>query len=233
MFIDMHVHTAGISHCCLIDYRDNLLKAKQMGYGGVVITNHYTNDYWANQTYNDWIEKYIQEYKNCLEYGKKIGVKTFFGIEVTWAQDKRVHLLIYGADENFIRKNKFLCDKTQKELYEICNQNGCALVQAHPFRHGTTVLDPKYLHGIEINCHPLYRNSFSKEIIECAKKANVAVTVGCDYHADTDRVQGGMFLPDSINSEKQLAQYIVKKQRVQVQVQEPENALIKKFFVNE
>ncbi len=233
MFIDMHVHTGGISCCCKGDYKEMLNAAKGAGFDGVVICNHYTKAYFTDENYDEWIEKYIDEYYKCRDYGKEIGLKTFFGIEVTYDKEPIIHFLIYGADKEFLRNNKFLCDKTQEELYKICKESNCQLVQAHPFRYGATVKDTDFLDGIEINCHPKYQNSYSEEIVDIAKKKDLFVTVGCDYHADTKRAEGGMFLPDDIETNKEFSAYLAKKEKVMLRVHEPKDDTIKKIFVNE
>ena len=40
------------------------------------------------------------------------------------------------------------------------------------------VLDTDFLDGVEINCHPLYGNSYSKELMEIAEKERLIVTCG-------------------------------------------------------
>ncbi len=233
MFTDMHLHTSGISRCAKKPYNEMLDNAKENGYDAVVISNHYTKAYFTEENHSEWIEEYLCEFYKCEKYGKEIGIKVFFGIEVTFEESPAVHFLIYGADEHFLRKNQFLCFKTQKELYNLCRENGCVLVQAHPFRGGASVMSPELLDGIEINCHPGHGDSHSEEIIKIAKENNLALTVGCDYHADNYRPLGGMFLPDYINSGKELADYIIKKEKTKVQIQEPTGGGIRKVYLNE
>ncbi len=232
MLIDMHLHTSGISSCCKVDYRKTLDTAKDVGYDAVVITNHYTSSYFNDENYEIWIEKYIQEIYDSKKYGEEIGIKVFLGIEVTFEAEPFVHFLIYGADEMFLRKNKRLCDMTQENLYNLCHENDCILVQAHPFRYGMEVMNVNYLDGIEINCHPKYFNSYSHKIINIARINSLAVTVGCDYHADTYRPVGGMFLPDGIKTEKDLAQYIRKREKTMIQIHEPKDNSVSRIFVN-
>ena len=97
---------------------------------------------------------------------------------------------------------------TQKELYELTKAGGGIMVQAHPFRNGTTVLDPDYLDGVEINCHPLYKKSYAQELIDIAEKEHLLLTCGGDYHADTYRPKCGMILPDELVDHKDLCRYL-------------------------
>lgn len=231
MLTDLHVHTKAISKCCLINAKLTIQLAKKKGFDALAITNHYVSDYFqkgkdkafSQRKYDKWIDSYIKEWENCRKIGKRYGVHIFCGIEVTLESNRLSHILIYGADKSFLRNNPLLCYKSLEELYKICKANGCALVQGHPFRGGSVIQDPQYLDGVEINCHPLYKNSFYKEIIERAKQEHLAVTVGCDYHADTYRAVGGSILPDTVKTDKDLAQFILTSKSFVLQVHEPAN----------
>ena len=98
--------------------------------------------------------------------------------------NRKIHLLIYGISGIELKEKPNLFDLSIEELSTYCKDKGFALVQAHPFRGGTNVLDSTYLDGIEINCHPLYKNTFSDELITIAKSNHIAITCGCDYHGD-------------------------------------------------
>ncbi len=229
MLIDLHAHTSAISHCCLINAEEAIKLARECGFGGLAIANHYTNAYFTDETYDEWIERYISEWQNCEKLGKEYGVKIFKAVEVTMEHEPRLHMLIYGADEAFLRSNPLLCQKSLPQLYEICKNNDCSLVQAHPFRNGATIQNTDFLDGIEINCHPLYKNSFAGEILKIAKEKGIAITVGCDYHADTYRSLGGSILPDSIITDRDLANYIISSKQFELQVHEPSNDEIYKI----
>ncbi len=232
MLIDLHAHTKGISHCCRIYAEDVIKSAVQNGFDGLAIANHYVSSYYTDDTYGEWIEKYIAEWNLCQRLGEENGVKIFNAVEVTVEYDPRVHILIYGADKDFLRDNPKLCERTLPELFKICEDNGYALVQAHPFRGGTTFQDKNYLHGIEINCHPKYQNSYAEEILKIAKENGLAVTVGCDYHADTHRPKGGTILPETIKTDRDLAKYILNSKVFELQIEEPANGEINKITFN-
>lgn len=223
MFVDLHAHTGGISTCCKVGADKILETAKEYGFDGLAIANHYVRNYFTGETYGSWIEKYIAEWNLCMELGKEYGLRIFKAVEVTMEYDKRLHMLIYGADEAFLRNNPFLCDKSLAELYGICKENGCALIQAHPFRYGATVQDSNFLDGIEINCHPNYQISYADRVMEIAQKKNLIITVGCDYHADNYRPRGGVFLPEELKDEKDLANYLLTAEEFHFQVHEPQD----------
>ncbi len=232
MFFDLHVHTGGISHCCRADAQTILNTAKEFGYEGVVITNHYAANYYLPENYDEWLESYVAEYKRCREYGESLGLKVLFGAEITMCYDSRVHLLIYGVTEEFIRKNKNLCEMTQQELYELCHKNGCALVNAHPFRSNCTVQDVKYLDGIELNCHPNHGDIQLKELEEIALNNALALTCGCDYHADSYRPQGGTFVPNEYATNEGIVRFIKENKKFVLKIHQPfKDAIIKEYKI--
>lgn len=221
MLCDLHCHSSGISGCCLIPYNVVIDEAKDVGFDALVLTNHYSEDYVAEFGVDAWLDRYIDEYRLAQEYGKKVGVRVFFGVEVTMNFDKRVHMLVYGITPQQLRSNAELYKLPLAELSAFCRKNDLTLVQAHPFRNGTTVLDTSCLDGIEINCHPKYGNTYSAEIIKIAQANGLSVTCGCDYHGDVPyRPRGGMFIPDSVTTDFDLAQYIKKSRDFKLQIHE-------------
>lgn len=221
MLCDLHCHSSGISTCCRISYEQVIDEALNAGYNGIVLTNHYVKDYLKGISVENFIDKYVEEYLLTEKYGKSVGLKVFFGVEVTMEFDKRVHLLIYGITFQQLKENPYLFDMSLEELYSFCELNGLSLVQAHPYRNGANVLRTDCLDGVEINCHPKYGNAYSKELIEIAKKNGLSVTCGCDYHGDTAyRPKGGLFLPEYVKTDVDLAKYLKNSTEFRLQIHE-------------
>lgn len=221
MLIDLHAHSSGISRCCRIPFDQVLKQTLVSGMDGIILTNHYQKSYIQDGRADEFAENYIAEFYTAEQYGKEIGCKVFFGIEVTVELYPNVHMLIYGVEPEFLRKHPCIFDCTQKELYELVKSDDGILIQAHPFRNGTTVLDTDYLDGVEINCHPLYGNSYSKELLDIAEKDHLIVTCGGDFHADTYRPKCGMLLPDGIKDHNDLRSYLLSPEEKKLCIQEP------------
>ncbi|MBE6951423.1 MAG: hypothetical protein E7451_08830 [Ruminococcaceae bacterium] len=221
MLIDLHAHSSGISRCCQIPFDAVLKQALDNGMDGIVLTNHYQSSYAEEGRVDEFVERYIAEFIAAERYGRQIGCRVFFGVEVTMELYPNVHMLIYGVEPEFLRKHPRLFDCTQRELFELVKSGGGVLIQAHPFRNGATVLDTDYLDGVEINCHPLYGNSYSKELLEIAREKQLIVTCGGDYHADTYRPKCGMYLPDEIKDHRDLRDYLLSAGGKMLCVQEP------------
>lgn len=215
MKIDLHVHS-GISVCASTTYIEavDLYAAKNEHF---VLCNHYNALYttpYAGYTQEEFPKRYVEEFYLAKEYGLKKGVKVFFGIEtaISMPDCPYAEYLIYGATPKFLLENPLMYELDQKGLYELCKKNELLLVQAHPFRkeqghfpHDMTLAD-----GVEINCH--YRFLREEERVrELAKKHNIIVTCGSDFHNATQHGNGGIICKD-VNDEAELAAVIKNRE---------------------
>ena len=225
MLIDLHAHSSGISRCCQIPFEQVLKQTLDNGMNGIVLTKHYQKSYVGDDCLDNFVENYITEFFSAEQYGKKIGCKVYFGIELTTELYPNVHMLIYGVGPEFLRKHPYLFDLTQKELYKLVKSNNGILVQAHPFRNGTTVLDTEYMDGVEINCHPLYGKSYAEKLLCIAKDNHLIVTCGGDFHADTYRPKCGMFFFEEIKDHHDLGSYLLSSEGKKLCIQEPNSTI--------
>ncbi|MBO5224783.1 MAG: PHP domain-containing protein [Clostridia bacterium] len=186
MIIDMHAHSKGISRCCQLTYKENIDIAKNVGIDAIILTNHYARAYLK---FYDNVEElvgcYHNEYKEAKSYGESVGVKVYYGVEITLTDDIRVHLLAYGVDESFLSAHPYVFDYPLKKIQKTVHEYGGILVQAHPFRCGDKLVDTDYLDGVEISCHPKYFTTSQADVKKVAKEKDVIITCGADYHGDT------------------------------------------------
>ena len=221
MKLDLHAHSSGISHCCRIPAETVLSFAKNIGLDGIVLTNHYTKYYLKDNDALAFAKAYIAEYEYTKRLGDAMGLKVFFGVEVTWEKSPSVHILIYGVSPDFVLMHPELYDYSQEKLYAVVKEAGGAMIQAHPFRNGTTVLDTAYLDGVEINCHPLYRESCAERLIGIAHDLELIVTCAGDFHADTYRPISATVLPDNITENAQIAEFLLTAESIELIIHEP------------
>jgi len=229
MLIDLHAHTSGISKCCHYPASKILKSAYEAEIDGIVLTNHYQKNYIDNEEINSFVDRYIEEFYFTQTLGEELGLKVFWGIEVTMELYPNVHMLIYGVDTGFLKVHPLIFDYTHKDLYSAVKDNDGVLIQAHPFRNGTTVLNMDFLDGVEINCHPLYNNSYSMELFNIANENRLAVTCGGDFHADNYRPKCGMYLPDNIVNSCELGKYIANAGKLSLCIHEPNENACKKI----
>lgn len=220
MLIDLHAHSSGISKCCRIPIEQVIEEAKKVGIDGLVLTNHYQKNYVTDGDYSAFAARYIAEYEYAADLVRNSDFRVFFGIEVTMEQHPGVHMLIYGVETEFLRAHPTVFDYTQEELYQLVCEVGGFLVQAHPMRRQNRLLDTRFLDGIEISCHPLYEGTHIDELTPIAEAADILLTAGGDFHADTHRARCGVYLDDAITTSKQIAYYLATTDKVKLCVQE-------------
>lgn len=216
MLIDPHVHSSGISPCSKRTPEKLIAEYVVDKMDGLVLTNHCDQN-WIGRlgfdNYGDWCKAYNEEYYKTKALGEKYGIKVFFGIEVTALYNIAVHYLIYGMTPDELIGSPELYTFSQEELYNYCKEKDYALIQAHPYRNGASPQDPRFLDGVEINCHPNYKFTMERELRAFAAEHNLKLTCGSDFHGDTYKPrQCGIYVPDSITNEKELKDFILKSQ---------------------
>lgn len=206
--IDPHIHSSGISRCSRRSPAAVIAQLIADGTDGIVLTNHCDAHYIEGTTYKDFCEKYVAEAALTKELGEKYGKKVFFGAEINTTTIPNVHYLIYGITPELFLDSPVLFDLPQKELFDWCVSNSLTLFQAHPYRNGTVPQDPRCLHGVEINCHPIYRTTEEVRVRKFAEENGLFLSCGSDFHGDTYKPKCGIYLPDEIECEADLGLYL-------------------------
>ena len=220
MLIDLHAHSA-LSRCCKIDGKDNLIVAKEFGMDGFVLTNHYDKSYLINDDKIEYANRYINEYYYVKKCSIELGIKCFFGIEVTMSKHNNCHVLVNGVSPEWLVNYPNLYDLEMSELYELVHKYNGIVVQAHPLRKNINVLlDTKYLDGIELNSHTINEGPHTEEILEIAKVNDLLVTSGGDFHNDAPRAKCGVYLPDDLNETMDIVNYLKNSVEYKMVVQE-------------
>lgn len=222
MLIDLHAHTSGISRCCRTDAHGVLTAAREAGIDGLILCNHYQRyaGYAGDVPPAEFAEKYIAEYYHTAMVAAEMGMRLFFGVEVTAHKHENAHILVYGMEPEFVRENPEIYDYTLEEIYAAVHAKGGLVVQAHPFRGGGRVQDTRFLDGVEINCHPLYDATHCDRMQEIAHESNIFVTCGGDYHADTYRAICGTYFPDTVQRYSDMIDYLKTTPEIRMHVHE-------------
>ncbi len=205
--IDPHTHSKGISLCSEADVKGIIDMRESAGYDGIVLTNHCQPWYYPAEEHKNYIERAIEEYHRAKAYGESKNFRVYLGIEVTLLQPQYADWLLYGVTEEFLRNSPCLYQLSQKQLFEICEQAGILLVQAHPYRGEQRPGDPNYMHGIEINCTA--GDAEKAALVEAfAAENHLLVTCGTDFHGVERETIGGIFLPEACQTATDLAAYL-------------------------
>lgn len=191
---DTHVHTSETSMCGKVPAREVVRLYKDVGYDGIVITDHFSNYYFENLPVTSWADKvdmYLNGYRHALDEGNKIGLKVFLGMEILF-QGSPNDYLVYGFEESFLYANPELYKLGLKGFRDFIKDLGMLIFQAHPFRHYITPADPILLDGIEIyNGNPRH-DSRNHMALQFAEMNKLRKSSGSDFHQLEDLAKGGI-----------------------------------------
>ena len=182
--IELHSHTSPVSGCATITPRELVTEAKKKGYDVLVITNHfflYDHKYAQYQRADDPVSFYLNDFYEAKKLGESLGVKVLLGAE--YCLDRINDILIFGIDEEFLRKTVMLRDISLKDFYNSFHNNELLFIQAHPFRTENSPLPLMFLDGVEtVNTQP-EQTSNCEKAIEFADENNIEIkTIGADVH---------------------------------------------------
>lgn len=207
--LETHCHSAG-SWCATCGLEGLIEDYKRANYGGVVITNHYSEYEFKKHGFNnqrDYAKYYLDLIDKAMDLGEKKGIKVFYGAEVK-LNERLTEYVLYGFTSEFLLDNANLYEFSQEQLFKIANQNDMLMYQSHPFREGVKVGNPKFMHGAEYfngHFHHVNNNALAREFCE---KNNLIKLSGTDFHDKDQPITAGIYIPKSINDSFELTRYI-------------------------
>jgi len=212
--IETHCHSKGGSHCAHVTPEELVKEYIDAGYGGAVLTNHYCRvcyeDEYPGQTHAEKLDHYFSLFDKLKEVGDKHGFKVFLGAEVCAVRADGLYseFMLYGFDRSLLYDNPPLFHLTQKEMFEFAEKHGLFMYQTHPFREGVAFGDPRYIHGAESFNGQIYHINNNGSAEEFCKKYKLKMMSGSDYHDAGQPITGGIYIPENINTEKELVDYL-------------------------
>ncbi len=151
---ETHLHTYPVSRCAVASVEETLSYYKEAGYQGVFITNHFLDgniNIDGDLSYEEKINFYFSDFKQGKEFGEKIGLDVFCGVEMSY---KGTDFLIFGLDEEWWLTHPEIMEFKKSKQLPILAENGALVIQAHPFRNPPYLdhirLYPDQVHGVEI-----------------------------------------------------------------------------------
>ena len=208
---ELHAHAKGGSGCAFVLAKDLIKEYKDAGYDAVVITNHIAeNEFnkYPGETRKEKLDYYLSLFDDAKREGEKLGIKVFLGAEIRAKEDYFIEFMIYGFDREFLYNAPDLFMLNQQELFNLCEENGLLLYQTHPFRRGVTCGDPKFIHGAEaFNGHVNHVNN-NELALDFCERNNLLKLCGTDFHDPCQPKPSYALIPDDINTEKELCEYI-------------------------
>jgi len=183
---ETHLHTAGVSKCAVSKGADYIAPYKDMGYTGIIVTDHF---YHGNSglskklPWNEWVNEFCRGYEEAKEEGDKRGLDVFFGWEEAF--DTCDEYLVYGLDKAWLLEHPEMRFWSRGEQYAAVKKAGGCVVQAHPFRErdyiSRVVLSTGCVDGIEV-ANRGNEESADALAFRYATKLKKTMTAGTDIH---------------------------------------------------
>ncbi|MBQ7373075.1 MAG: PHP domain-containing protein [Clostridia bacterium] len=206
---ELHCHSKDASPCSTESAQSLVEIYQKAGYDTVVITNHYSHyvyDHYGCKNIGEYVDIFMRGVEN-MQSAAKGKLTVIFGMELRM-KDTPNDYLCFGVTEEFLRNTPNIFDLTYHEFFNICEQKGWLFIQAHPFRKGILIVDPAYIHGMEVyNGHIGHqaRNFIAKQ---WAEEYGLIQTSGTDLHYSYVPASGGILTKEKITSIEQLVKVL-------------------------
>lgn len=215
---EMHLHTSEVSSCARVSARDIPKLYQSKGYDVLVVTDHYRKGFFESRKYRSWddaVSDFTRGYYKVANEGVKCGIRVLLGMEITFNRGLEDYL-IYGINEEFLRKHPKLYKKNIKHIYKLAEKNNLFVAQAHPFREYIKHVETKYIHGFEVYNGSKTHNSHNDEALSYAEEHNLIQIGGSDFHHDVDLGRGATIFNNLADTSEELAELLHKKDVIKV-----------------
>lgn len=210
--IETHMHTSEVSPCGRVGACEGIRTYKELGYGGVVITDHFFDRFFeslSSMSWHDKVDQYLTGYRLAVGEGVRLGVRVFLGMEycIPGTGDD---ILIYGFDEQFLYDHENLHLLSADKLCKVARMNGLLLLQAHPFRKYISRVYDEMIEGMEVYNGNRRHDSNNDRAAEYASHKGLISVSGSDFHQMEDAGRGGIYLETLPHDSKELASILRK-----------------------
>ena len=200
---ETHLHTLEGSACSSTPAEDYVEYMLDLGYSGIIVTDHFFNGNSCIPKSLPWEERvrqYCLGYEHAFEAARGTDLTVMFGIEFNFQGDE---YLIYGVDKEWLLSEPDIMDKSRQQVYTVVHEAGGIMIQAHPYRErgylSAIHLTPDICDGAEVynSGNPDWQNALGYQY---AKEHDFLMAAGSDIHAFPQLSMGAMSFPYKINS---------------------------------
>ncbi|HCC37817.1 MAG TPA: histidinol-phosphatase [Treponema sp.] len=205
---ETHLHTIPASACAASPGADYIRVYQDLGYTGIIVTDHFCGGNTAipqNLPWREWINRFCQGYEDAKEEGDRQGFDVFFGWEETF--DGGDDYLIYGLDKAWLLEHPEARNWTRGEQYRAVKEAGGCVVQAHPFRQhfyiDRVILSTGCVDAVEVANAGNNEQSYDALAMRYARRLGLPVTAGSDIHVAEqarERYTFGIYLDKKLNN---------------------------------
>ena len=203
---ETHMHTKESSSCSVSRGREYIEKYQDLGYTGIIITDHFfrgNSAVYRNLPWERWVNAFCRGYEEAREEGERRGFDVFFGWEESFDGDD---YLVYGLDKKWLLEHPELRYWSRIDQFREARRYGGCVVQAHPFRQyyyiNNIILSTGCVDAVEA-ANAGNEQAFDALAWLYAKKLGLPVIAGSDIHSVED-IQGetvfGVYLNKKMES---------------------------------
>ncbi|GHV96604.1 hypothetical protein AGMMS50293_29240 [Spirochaetia bacterium] len=208
-----HLHTVPASACAVSRGAEYIKGYQDLGYAGIIVTDHFYNGNSAiprNLPWREWVNRFCRSYEETREEGERQGFDVFFGWEETF--DGCDDYLIYGLDKDWLLEHPEAKSWTRGEQYRAVKAAGGCVVQAHPFRQHhyihKVILSAGCVDAVEAANAGNHDPSYDALALRYAQKIGLPATAGSDMH-DADQLRYGNIFGVRLNKKMHtIADYV-------------------------
>ena len=204
--LELHCHSKGVSVCSDCPPEKQIALYRAAGYSGIVSTNHLnrgTFQHMEGAPWRDKIAHFMRGY-HALKAAAGEDFDVLLGCEINLTSPAWTgpyipnDYLVYGVTEQWLLDAGDVRTLSLEALSEMTHAAGLLLVQAHPFRYGTVMMQERLLDGIEVfNGNPGH-NSHNQLAAFWAEANHLIKTSGSDLHHPDDPTAGGILTQERI-----------------------------------
>ena len=201
---ELHCHSRDASGCSSESAEGIVRKYLEVGYTTVCLTNHFCPDS-KDDDDTAWEAKVDKLYRayDILTEAADGRLTILMGMELRFSQNSNDYL-VFGFDRDYLMTHRDIHRMGIGNYIKMAREDGLLTIQAHPFRTGMTVTDPRRVDGIEVfNGHPGH-NSHNDIAELWASQAGVIKTSGTDHHNPDHLPDGGLITDEPICTAEQL-----------------------------
>ena len=195
---ETHLHTVFASACANSKGSQYIRHYKEMGYSGIIVTDHFMHGNSAlprDLPWKEWVKQFCRGYEEAYNEGLRQGFDVFFGWEETF--DGCDDYLVYGLDREWLLEHPEAANWTRGEQYQSVHAAGGCVVQAHPFRQRVyitkLILSTGCVDAVEAANAANHEQSFDALAMRYAQRLGLPVTAGSDIHDVRQIWSGGVF----------------------------------------
>ena len=192
---ETHLHTSQSSACGASRGSDYIKRYLDLGFTGIMVTDHFFNSNTAfdrRRTWSEWVKGFCSGYEDARNEGEKRGISVFFGWEETFNGDD---FLIYGLDKTWLLEHPEMVRWTREEQFREIHRYGGCVVQAHPFRQhsyvGTICLSPYFVDAVEAANAGNHEAIYDAHALEYARILCLPAVAGSDAHSTVSLNRNG------------------------------------------